>query len=53
MKLIQACARAIIWWFRTILGVGLRIFSYFRGGLRLTNDGSVTQACVRAIPRND
>ena len=29
--------------FRTILGVGLRIFSYFRGGLRLTNDGSVTE----------
>ena len=29
--------------FRTILGVGLRIFSYFRGDLRLTNDGSVTE----------
>ena len=28
--------------FQTILGVGLRIFPHFRGGLRLTNHGTVT-----------
>ena len=29
--------------FQTILGVGLRIFPHFRGGLRLTNHGTVTE----------
>ena len=28
--------------FQTVWGVGLRIFPHFRGGLRLTNHGTVT-----------